>query len=564
MVSEVTLSAGMRTNLLSLQRTAKEIDHVQNIISTGLRVGSAIDNPQNFFTARSLSQSATSLLGLLDGIGQSVQTIQTASKAVDAISALVTQAGAVAASAREALADGDVQARITGNVDLSGISDLTSLTGVSNGDDVTFQYYNSSNVLTTESINIATSDSIEQFITSVKDIGGGGFFDAELTSDGYLRITEVQGNDFNINFDADGSVAVNATDSALASALGFGDLITATTRVGGASSDGNAEVTALSSTGLVSGSFYKGGSSGYADASDLLTSVVDSSGGTNYRFVANAGSALNLTFTINGTTTSSNINIDGLTVQGLVDAVNNDTNVGSLIQADYDSSTGKLTIQPLDSTVETINVTLTDPVAGGASTTEADFDFGTDTEFLPGAGAGDAEGETFYLARADAALASYEEDYNSILDQIDSLVGDASYKGVNLLDEDYLDTYFNESRTSKLRTEGQNLAYSRLGIAQADFSTLTTIAASETDIAAAQTAVDSFGSSLATALSIIQTRESFVSDYTTILQDGADKLTVADQNEEGAKLLALQTRYDLGVTALSLAADSQKATLKLF
>ncbi len=35
------------------------------------------------------------------------------------------------------------------------------------------------------------------------------------------------------------------------------------------------------------------------------------------------------------------------------------------------------------------------------------------------------------------------------------------------------------------------------------------------------------------------------------LQSGADSLTLADSNEEGANLLALQTRQQLSTTALS-------------
>ena len=40
--------------------------------------------------------------------------------------------------------------------------------------------------------------------------------------------------------------------------------------------------------------------------------------------------------------------------------------------------------------------------------------------------------------------------------------------------------------------------------------------------------------------------------------------TDADLNEEGANLLALQTRQQLGVTALSLASQSQQSVLRLF
>ena len=76
--------------------------------------------------------------------------------------------------------------------------------------------------------------------------------------------------------------------------------------------------------------------------------------------------------------------------------------------------------------------------------------------------------------------------------------------------------------------------------------------------------VRNFGSTLANDLSIIQTRESFTQSTINTLKEGADKLTLADQNEEGANLLSLQTRQQLGVTALSLASQSQQAVLRLF
>ena len=85
-----------------------------------------------------------------------------------------------------------------------------------------------------------------------------------------------------------------------------------------------------------------------------------------------------------------------------------------------------------------------------------------------------------------------------------------------------------------------------------------------TEINSATSSLTSFGTSLSNDLSIIQTRETFTQDTITNLEEGADDLTVADQNEEGARLLALQVRQILGVEALSLGALSQQSTLRLF
>ena len=44
----------------------------------------------------------------------------------------------------------------------------------------------------------------------------------------------------------------------------------------------------------------------------------------------------------------------------------------------------------------------------------------------------------------------------------------------------------------------------------------------------------------------------------------ADNLVLADTNEEGANMLALQTRQQLSTTALSLASQADQAVLSLF
>ena len=48
------------------------------------------------------------------------------------------------------------------------------------------------------------------------------------------------------------------------------------------------------------------------------------------------------------------------------------------------------------------------------------------------------------------------------------------------------------------------------------------------------------------------------------LQGGGDKLVLADITEEGANLVALQTRQQLGISALSFAGNSEQSILSLF
>jgi flagellin len=83
------LSSGVRNNLLTLQQTTSQQNVIQNRLATGKKVNSAIDNPVNYFTSLSLNDRSSQLNGLLDGISNGIQTIQTASKGIDGITKLV-------------------------------------------------------------------------------------------------------------------------------------------------------------------------------------------------------------------------------------------------------------------------------------------------------------------------------------------------------------------------------------------------------------------------------------------------------------------------------------------
>ena len=74
----------------------------------------------------------------------------------------------------------------------------------------------------------------------------------------------------------------------------------------------------------------------------------------------------------------------------------------------------------------------------------------------------------------------------------------------------------------------------------------------------------SYGTTLSNNLNIIKIRNDFTQDTTNILLAGAAELVDADQNEEGATLLAAQTRLNLGLTSLSIASQSRASVLNLF
>src|SRR5919197_4574939 len=77
-LSNITLTAAVRQNLLSLQGTADLLSTTQTRLATGKKVNSALDNPTNYFTAAGLDARASDISNLLDSIGNGVQVLQAA------------------------------------------------------------------------------------------------------------------------------------------------------------------------------------------------------------------------------------------------------------------------------------------------------------------------------------------------------------------------------------------------------------------------------------------------------------------------------------------------------
>ena len=98
-MSAITLTASMRSNLSALKTIQGQMDKTQERLSTGRKVNSAIDNASSFYQSRALTNRASDLDSLLDGMGQGIQTIQAANEGIEAITAFVEQMKSIAESA---------------------------------------------------------------------------------------------------------------------------------------------------------------------------------------------------------------------------------------------------------------------------------------------------------------------------------------------------------------------------------------------------------------------------------------------------------------------------------
>jgi flagellin len=99
-MATVSLTAGVRANLLSLQSTATLLGQTQARIGSGKKVASAIDDPAAFFTSQALSNRATDLTARLDGMAKGIQTVKAAAAGVQGITDLLKQAKGIAQDAR--------------------------------------------------------------------------------------------------------------------------------------------------------------------------------------------------------------------------------------------------------------------------------------------------------------------------------------------------------------------------------------------------------------------------------------------------------------------------------
>ncbi len=165
--------------------------------------------------------------------------------------------------------------------------------------------------------------------------------------------------------------------------------------------------------------------------------------------------------------------------------------------------------------------------------------------------------------------AAAETQFDSLRIQIDNLVNDTTFLGVNLLKAlpDSLTVKFNEDGTASLTVSGIASDSTALGISAVDSAdSFATDAGIDTIVAqldAALTTLRTTQSTLGGNNTLINIRLTFTENLINTLENGAAKLINADLNEEAANLLALQIRYDLALYALSLSFDNGSAIFNM-
>ena len=120
-------------------------------------------------------------------------------------------------------------------------------------------------------------------------------------------------------------------------------------------------------------------------------------------------------------------------------------------------------------------------------------------------------------------------------------------------------TVFDDDGTSRHVRQGQDFASVRSSLGLIQLDSEENILQSLSDIRNAIKDVRKFTSTITSDINILQARADFTANKINIDTEGADKLTLADLNEESAKLLSLQTLQDMQISALAASRNSSGA-----
>jgi flagellin len=608
MSSGIVLSAGVRQNLLSLQNTASLAAATENKLATGKKVNSALDNPQSFFTSQSLLNRSSDLGSLLDQIGQAQQTLQAANQGLTSLTSLVQSAKSLANQALQSPTGSVTYTGVTGTAAIA--ADTTNVTGtttIATAGAASASTQSSSSLDVSALVAAGSTGNGQTLTVSLNGVSktytfaNSGSGSAAGTFSDAASLKTAVATDFGTKA-TEGAVASNAFT--LTSTDVTNNIATGGTATTGTGTQASVATTAASlggaftvSDGTHTQSFYfvaagaVAANNTYSDATSLAASITASNvhtvGGAN-GVVTAANSSGNLTL--------STVAGGQVTVGGSVGAAAGfaATTYSNNYSSSFAGVTGTLTVQSGTNAAHTITFgTGSGQVSSksGLNTALASFSdvsgsingqgnvsvVGTSTDAITIGGTSGALTATGLTAgsttptatvvTANSTRSNLQTQYNNLLTQIDQLASDSSYNGVNLLKGDSLKVTFNETNTSSLTISGVHFDSAGLGLSSVSgtgFQNNTNVNATVNSLNTALTSLRTQSAQFGSTLSTVQTRQDFTKNLVNVLQTGSDNLVLADSNQEGASLLALQTRQQLSTTALSLANQANQAVLRLF
>jgi len=183
------------------------------------------------------------------------------------------------------------------------------------------------------------------------------------------------------------------------------------------------------------------------------------------------------------------------------------------------------------------------------------------------------------IAAADSSLdaasrSALNEDFKSLRDQIQTVVDNAAFNGVNLLDGTNsgsaitnIQALADSKQQSHITVNVENMSYGGGTLTITSSQQIDTQATASTTAASIDTSLANVNKALArlgTASKKLTLHETFVKGLSDALNAGIGNLVDADLPTQSAKLQSLQVKQQLGVQALSIANQSPQILLSLF
>lgn len=624
MANEVSLSSGMRSNLLQLQKVETQIGQKQNTLATGNKINTALDGPTSFFAAKSLNQRAGDLTSLKDSMGQSISTIQAADKGITAINDLIEQAKGLTTAAFASLDmdEGSIATRASLAKQFDSIkSQIDKLAGDSG--------YAGKNLIGGNGLSISSTSASRTAVNSITGVDNA-------------RVTNVvKADTYSINISGTGKIIGNAED--LTKTEEAHGLVGLEIKGNMSSTDGNFGDVSIEVAGakgrlrtftVTDGNesrtttYFDNTQAASAKTTAAATSGAPQTSEVTFEGTIEAGDTF--TVTINNTKFSYEVTEDDITTANTSGGMNLSTRVATALSdsigarrtsdaafglqvADAEVSDGKLLVTGTSDHTDrkepfTISATaenaltkrISETFASGAtvsftvnrndldnaenygigkSNIEKNIDITVEVSNLQGqtvTRSGNNERGDSKLSNGEASFGFDSGTVRINVDQKEIMQAASNQKSANLVTnqvsnantQNDVRVQFNEKNTNAINVTATNLTTSGQGMqidgAQNGWMDRSDIESSVKQLDYATGHLRSASQQLSTNLNVITTRENFTKEFSDVLKDGAGKLTLADQNEEGASLLMLQTRQQLGTIALSLANQSQQSILRLF
>lgn len=519
-IKENILPPSLKSQLSGIRQTNAAFETASLRLASGQRVASVFDDPINFVAAKNLREQSSDLTRLRDSISLSKRVIENTLDATKTLEKLLQQTESIVRTTQEELSAG------ISTEDLSFIEEEEFDLNIPVLQNEILQ----DNPVAYYRLNETSGT------TAQESTGTAGTFDASYQNGVNLGAEPLYKNNGTFSADFDGiNDFVAVPDSGL--------INTSPTAQRSVELTFNADEIASRQVLYEEGAGVNGFTI-YIDDGNLRVTAEDDDGANRFfdidiKAPIEAGKTYNVGFVFDRFTSSFTGYLNGQEIGSV-----------SVFNENFPSHSGDIGIGAANQSVQ---------FHDGESSVSQGFHFNgriSDVAIYNNAlTAEDFERRTQAL-QDPTGIRFINTEYDELRNQIDNLVGDSRFNGINLLKGDELLTFFNADRSSFLNIQGVDLSADSLKLERFNFNDPVEVGNILNDVREALQKTRNFGRRLTTGLNSITIRETFIKETINTFTLAADDLTQANQNEEAVKLLQSQTSRQLQFALLGSGGSS--------